>query len=60
MNGTHKCGQEICKHGNIVTEHKDITKCEAECTNKLNNNNYNFPYLNSVYLHLTYTLEELN
>jgi hypothetical protein len=43
MNGTHKCSQEMCKHGkgpgwpNIVTEHKGITKFEVECTNKLNN-----------------------
>ena len=44
MNGTHKCGQDTCKHGkgpgcpNILTKHKSITKY----TNKLNNNNYNF------------------
>jgi len=63
MNGTHKCGLDADKHGkgpgcpNIATEHKGIKKCEVSCKNKLNNNNYDFPYINSEYLHLTCTHE---
>jgi len=63
MNRTHKCGQDTCKHGkgpgcpNIVTEQKGLKKNVKFNVQTINNNNYNLPYINSEYLHLTYTVK---